>query len=245
MSGHEGLRGKHLLIAIVVLAASLLLIAIGIEQSAEGKQPRLASPSDSIAYCRLHWNGRVEKQRGYRSADLIWDEDLEPVLGAKQAELMPSGPPPLGDFPDVSYIHSFAVALTPSDCEVRYAEEAEIVCESSCYELVRDNVVAASAKVACESCLDRNRRGRNKGCLGEEPKCPPFSFNAVIESVEENDPSAARVTILQEGNAKTKAIVDCVRMRDCKNVGERVLFNCWGKSDASQIIRYQYCEQGR
>jgi hypothetical protein len=237
---HEGLGGKQLLIAIVISTTSILLAAIAIEQSAEGERAHLASPSDSIAYCRIYWNGRVEKQRGYRSADLIWDEDLKPVLSDEEAESKLSG-----NFPELDDSILGSLAAAPAGlalCELFYAEDAEIVCESSCYELVRDNVVAGSATVDCESCLDRNKDGRNKGCLVEEQKCPPFSFNAIIESIDKNNPRVARVTILEENNARTKAIVDRVRIRDWKNVGERVHFHCWGKSDASQIIRYEYCE---
>lgn len=92
---------------------------------------------------------------------------------------------------------------------------------------------------------------RTDASLPQEPRgdgCVGFCFNAIVESVDENDPHIAKVSIISETrNQRTPAIVERSRIQGEARVAQRdglpVRFACFDRRDGKHPPRFESCVQ--
>ncbi len=92
---------------------------------------------------------------------------------------------------------------------------------------------------------------RRDASLPDEPPgdgCVGFCFNAIVESVDEDEPHIARVSIISETrNERTPAIVERSRIqgeaRGAQRDGLPVRFACFDRLDGENPPRFESCVQ--
>lgn len=92
---------------------------------------------------------------------------------------------------------------------------------------------------------------RTDASLPDDPPgdgCVGFCFNAIVESVDEDDPHLARVSIVSETrNERTPAIVERSRIqgeaRGAERDGLPVRFACFDRLDGENPPRFESCVQ--